>query len=165
MPIPTSMTNPLLSSIHAVGDRSGSGRSVGWTRPFSSYLFLHNNIILGPQTPEDSIKFIRKKFDSVNYANPGKTIFMHETCATDSDQIQKIMESVISMIIQHNLKKSGLYWVYICFHFPFNFASNSPPPILRSSSIVISLIAMMLHLRMIWFNVYLSQFHAGSTLL
>lgn len=65
--------------------------------------------ILGPQTPEDSIKFIRKKFDSVNYANPGKTIFMHETCATDSDQIQKIMESVISMIIQHNLKKSGLY--------------------------------------------------------
>ncbi|KAK6024249.1 g-protein alpha subunit [Ostertagia ostertagi] len=41
--------------------------------------------------------------------NPKKTIFVHETCATDTDQVQKILDSVISMIIQQNLHKSGLY--------------------------------------------------------
>lgn len=63
---------------------------------------------LGPQTYTDSVKFIKEEFEIVN-KNKKKTIFVHETCATDTDQVQKILESVISMIIQQNLHKSGLY--------------------------------------------------------
>uniref|UniRef100_A0A915NL39 Uncharacterized protein n=1 Tax=Meloidogyne floridensis TaxID=298350 RepID=A0A915NL39_9BILA len=62
----------------------------------------------GPQTYDDSINFIRRKFEALN-ANPRKTIYVHQTCATDTDQIQLILDSVISMIIQTNLHKSGLY--------------------------------------------------------
>ncbi|KAI1730196.1 g-protein alpha subunit domain-containing protein [Ditylenchus destructor] len=62
----------------------------------------------GPQTYDDSINYIRKKFDALN-ANPRKTIYVHQTCATDTDQVQLILDSVISMIIQSNLHKSGLY--------------------------------------------------------
>ncbi|CAI4223623.1 unnamed protein product [Auanema sp. JU1783] len=62
----------------------------------------------GPQTYKDSIKYIKTRFEALN-ANPKKTIFIHETCATDTDQVQKILDSVISMIIQQNLHKSGLY--------------------------------------------------------
>ncbi|KHJ94935.1 hypothetical protein OESDEN_05130 [Oesophagostomum dentatum] len=62
----------------------------------------------GPQTYDDSIKYIKQRFEMLNQ-NPKKTIFVHETCATDTDQVQKILDSVISMIIQQNLHKSGLY--------------------------------------------------------
>ncbi|PIO77472.1 g-protein alpha subunit [Teladorsagia circumcincta] len=64
--------------------------------------------LIGPQTYEDSIKYIKQRFELLNQ-NPKKTIFVHETCATDTDQVQKILDSVISMIIQQNLHKSGLY--------------------------------------------------------
>jgi len=62
----------------------------------------------GAQTYDDSVEYIKKKFDSLN-ANPKKTIFVHQTCATDTNQVQMILDSVISMIIQANLHKSGLY--------------------------------------------------------
>uniref|UniRef100_A0A183D9J6 Piwi domain-containing protein n=1 Tax=Gongylonema pulchrum TaxID=637853 RepID=A0A183D9J6_9BILA len=42
-------------------------------------------------------------------ANPQKTIYVHQTCATDTNQVQMILDSVISMVIQTNLHKSGLY--------------------------------------------------------
>ncbi|TKR69928.1 hypothetical protein L596_022015 [Steinernema carpocapsae] len=62
----------------------------------------------GAQTYDDCIKYIRQKFEEAN-TNRKKTIFVHETCATDTNQVQIILESVISMIIQANLHKSGLY--------------------------------------------------------
>ncbi|CAB3398326.1 unnamed protein product [Caenorhabditis bovis] len=62
----------------------------------------------GPQTYEDAIKFIKQKFENLSN-NPKKAMFVHETCATDTDQVQKILDSVITMIIQQNLHKSGLY--------------------------------------------------------
>uniref|UniRef100_A0AC34QLG8 Uncharacterized protein n=1 Tax=Panagrolaimus sp. JU765 TaxID=591449 RepID=A0AC34QLG8_9BILA len=62
----------------------------------------------GPQNYDSSIEYIKKKFESLN-ANPRKTIFVHQTCATDTNQVQMILDSVISMIIQSNLHKSGLY--------------------------------------------------------
>ncbi|EPB73066.1 hypothetical protein ANCCEY_07840 [Ancylostoma ceylanicum] len=49
----------------------------------------------GPQTYEDSIKYIKQRFEMLNQ-NPKKTIFVHETCATDTDQVQKILDSKMS---------------------------------------------------------------------
>ncbi|CAI5453693.1 unnamed protein product [Caenorhabditis angaria] len=62
----------------------------------------------GPQTYDDAVKYIKQKFENLS-TNPKKNMFVHETCATDTDQVQKILDSVISMIIQQNLHKSGLY--------------------------------------------------------
>lgn len=40
--------------------------------------------------------------------NPTKSIYMHETCATDSDQVQKILDSVIDIILQQNLQNAAV---------------------------------------------------------
>uniref|UniRef100_A0A914HG61 Uncharacterized protein n=1 Tax=Globodera rostochiensis TaxID=31243 RepID=A0A914HG61_GLORO len=39
----------------------------------------------GPQTYDDSIAYIRSKYEALN-ANHRKTIYVHQTCATDTDQ-------------------------------------------------------------------------------
>uniref|UniRef100_A0A0R3RK32 Guanine nucleotide-binding protein G(I) subunit alpha n=1 Tax=Elaeophora elaphi TaxID=1147741 RepID=A0A0R3RK32_9BILA len=62
----------------------------------------------GPQTYDDSIRFIEEKFEALN-ANPEKTIYTHQTCATDTNQVQIILDSVIDMVIQANLRGCGLY--------------------------------------------------------
>ncbi|CAG9538873.1 unnamed protein product [Cercopithifilaria johnstoni] len=62
----------------------------------------------GPQTYDDSVLFIEKKFEAVN-ANLEKTIYTHQTCATDTNQVQIILDSVIDTIIQANLRGCGLY--------------------------------------------------------
>ncbi|KAH7726207.1 GPA-3 protein [Aphelenchoides avenae] len=62
----------------------------------------------GPNTYDDQVKFIEEKFEGLN-ANPDKTIYMHQTCATDTNQVQMILDSVIDMIIQANLQGCGLY--------------------------------------------------------
>ncbi|CAD6187092.1 unnamed protein product [Caenorhabditis auriculariae] len=48
----------------------------------------------GPQTYDDAVKYIKHKFENLSN-NPKKNMFVHETCATDTDQ--------------QNLHKSGLY--------------------------------------------------------
>ncbi|CAO4376351.1 unnamed protein product [Caenorhabditis nigoni] len=62
----------------------------------------------GAQNYEETVAFIKQKFEALSN-NPKKTFYVHETCATDTNQVQKILDSVISMIIQSNLHKSGLY--------------------------------------------------------
>ncbi|KAL3110077.1 hypothetical protein niasHT_015680 [Heterodera trifolii] len=62
----------------------------------------------GPQTYEHSIEYIKKSFVEQN-VNSKKMIYVHETCATDTDQVQLILDSVASIIIQTSLGKSGLY--------------------------------------------------------
>uniref|UniRef100_A0A183CAI6 Uncharacterized protein n=1 Tax=Globodera pallida TaxID=36090 RepID=A0A183CAI6_GLOPA len=62
----------------------------------------------GPQTYEHSMEFIKKSFIELN-TNPKKMIYAHETCATDTDQVKMILDSVTSIIIQSSLGKSGLY--------------------------------------------------------
>ncbi|KAK6108360.1 G-protein alpha subunit family protein [Brugia pahangi] len=67
--------------------------------------FPHYN---GPQTYEDSIAFITKSFEALN-TNPEKTIYVHQTYATDTSQVQIILDNVIVMVIEKNLKKVGMF--------------------------------------------------------
>ncbi|VDN82206.1 unnamed protein product [Brugia pahangi] len=62
----------------------------------------------GPQTYEDSIAFITKSFEALN-TNPEKTIYVHQTYATDTSQVQIILDNVIVMVIEKNLKKVGMF--------------------------------------------------------
>jgi hypothetical protein len=41
----------------------------------------------GPHTPEAQMEYLRKKFLQMN-ANPKKQIWIHATCATDTNQVQ-----------------------------------------------------------------------------
>ncbi|GMT10591.1 hypothetical protein PFISCL1PPCAC_1888 [Pristionchus fissidentatus] len=64
---------------------------------------------------EDGVKHIRKEFrrlgkekEDKNGNSKKKPIYFHETCATDTDQVTVVINSVIDVIIQENLKDTGM---------------------------------------------------------
>ncbi|CAJ0957208.1 unnamed protein product, partial [Mesorhabditis belari] len=62
----------------------------------------------GGQNYEEAVNFIKMKFAELNLNPDKKTIYMHETCATDTNQVQLVISSVIDTIIQKNLQKAGM---------------------------------------------------------
>uniref|UniRef100_A0AC35TX30 Guanine nucleotide-binding protein G(O) subunit alpha n=1 Tax=Rhabditophanes sp. KR3021 TaxID=114890 RepID=A0AC35TX30_9BILA len=54
----------------------------------------------GGQNYEEAMNFIKLEFSKLNQHPDKKTIYMHETCATDTDQVQLVISSVIDTIIQ-----------------------------------------------------------------
>uniref|UniRef100_A0A8R1HQF3 Uncharacterized protein n=1 Tax=Caenorhabditis japonica TaxID=281687 RepID=A0A8R1HQF3_CAEJA len=62
----------------------------------------------GGQNYEEAVAFIKMKFAELNLNPDKKTIYMHETCATDTNQVQLVISSVIDTIIQKNLQKAGM---------------------------------------------------------
>uniref|UniRef100_A0A1I7SGE3 G-protein alpha subunit n=1 Tax=Bursaphelenchus xylophilus TaxID=6326 RepID=A0A1I7SGE3_BURXY len=55
---------------------------------------------------ENAIKFIRSRFEKV-YRNPN-SLYVHETCATDTKQVQKLFDAVLDRIVTQNLKETGM---------------------------------------------------------
>lgn len=57
-------------------------------------------------TVEDGIKYFEQKFLKINrYSKP---IYVHRTCATDCQSMKFVLSAVTDMIIEENLRKSGL---------------------------------------------------------
>ncbi|GMS80074.1 hypothetical protein PENTCL1PPCAC_2249, partial [Pristionchus entomophagus] len=64
---------------------------------------------------EEGVKHIRKEFrklsrekETKNGNTKKKQIYFHETCATDTNQVTVVINSVIDVIIQENLKDTGM---------------------------------------------------------
>ena len=62
---------------------------------------------LGSSTFDSGVTFIRQKYLERN-RNETKEIYVHLTCATDTENIDFVFKAVTNMIIAMNLKKSGL---------------------------------------------------------
>lgn len=54
----------------------------------------------------EAIKFFETNFMKMNRTN--KPVYIHRTCATDTNSMKFVLSAVADMIIQQNLKKSGL---------------------------------------------------------
>ena len=64
----------------------------------------------GPNTFEETTKYIESKFEELNKSpNKSKQIYFHFTCATDTENIQVVFSSVTDVIIKNNLKDCGLF--------------------------------------------------------
>uniref|UniRef100_A0A914DJ31 Uncharacterized protein n=1 Tax=Acrobeloides nanus TaxID=290746 RepID=A0A914DJ31_9BILA len=63
-------------------------------------------LLLGGLYYDEGIEFIKKQFGKL-YRNRQK-LYMHETCATDTNQVRHILNSAIDTIIQENLKDTGM---------------------------------------------------------
>lgn len=63
----------------------------------------------GPNTYDDGCRYIRKQFEGKNL-NDDKEIYVHLTCATDTENINFVFNAVTDTIIANNLKGCGLYW-------------------------------------------------------
>ncbi len=65
-------------------------------------------LLAGPQSYDACAAYIEEQFEALN-DNPEKTVYTHQTCATDTNQVQFVLDSCIDMIIQQNLHGCGLY--------------------------------------------------------
>lgn len=59
-----------------------------------------------PKNLDDSIGYFEKTFLSINKTN--KPIYVHRTCATDTTSMKFVLSAVTDLIIEENLRKSGL---------------------------------------------------------
>ena len=55
------------------------------------------------------MNFIRDKFVHLNRNPARKTVYTHVTCATDTENIQFVFQSVTDIIIAEHLRDTGLY--------------------------------------------------------
>lgn len=62
----------------------------------------------GPETYAACSKYIEEKFFMANEV-PNKSIYCHHTCATDTQQVQFVLDSVLDTILSSRLKGCGLY--------------------------------------------------------
>lgn len=59
-----------------------------------------------PDSYEDGIKYFEQTFLNLNRTK--RPIYVHRTCATDINSMKFVLSAVTDMIVQQNLKKSGL---------------------------------------------------------
>ena len=66
--------------------------------------------ILGGLNYEQGVHYLRRKFQKL-YRNQQK-LYIHETCATDTNQLNAVFNSVLDTIVQENLKDTGMLWTF-----------------------------------------------------
>lgn len=62
----------------------------------------------GGDSFDSGVSFIKEKYLSVNKNKDKKTIYSHVTCATDTDNIQKVFDSIQAILLSSSLKENGL---------------------------------------------------------
>nr|AGJ70281.1 G protein subunit alpha i [Terebratalia transversa] len=63
----------------------------------------------GPNTFEDAAAYIQLQFEKLNKRSETKEIYVHFTCATDTNNVQFVFDAVTDVIIKNNLKDCGLF--------------------------------------------------------
>jgi len=64
---------------------------------------------MGANTYDETSEYIEAQFQSLNKSPKTKQIYTHFTCATDTNNIQFVFDSVTDVIIKTNLKDCGLF--------------------------------------------------------
>jgi len=70
------------------------------------YYYIIN--VAGSQTYEEAAAYIQAQFEAKNKSTT-KEIYCHQTCATDTTNIQFVFDAVTDVIIANNLRGCGLY--------------------------------------------------------
>uniref|UniRef100_A0A914R4W0 Uncharacterized protein n=1 Tax=Parascaris equorum TaxID=6256 RepID=A0A914R4W0_PAREQ len=85
-----------------------------WFIKASMILFLNKTDLFIEKIGSLSIKVLfknydgRKLFTPLQIWAPRRKVYMHETCATDTNQVQLVIDSVIDTVIGKNLKETGM---------------------------------------------------------
>ncbi len=70
-------------------------------------IFFYSSLA-GKQTYEEAAAYIQAQFEAKNKSTT-KEIYCHQTCATDTNNIQFVFDAVTDVIIANNLRGCGLY--------------------------------------------------------
>ena len=90
---------------------------MGWYSSLTFHLFL---FFTGKQMYLEASAYIQAKFEFKNKCS-AKEVYCHQTCATDTNNIQFVFDAVTDVIIATNLRGCGLYWTNMLnrLFFPF----------------------------------------------
>ena len=83
-----------------------------WKSFQGSFIELKLGNLSGKQTYEEASSYIQAQFEAKNKSTT-KEIYCHQTCATDTNNIQFVFDAVTDVIIANNLRGCGLYWSLI----------------------------------------------------
>jgi len=61
----------------------------------------------GDNTLAATTEYVKSQFVKKN-KSPDKSIFSHSTCATDTSNVRFVFDSVVAIILENNMKASGL---------------------------------------------------------
>ncbi len=64
---------------------------------------------------EPASSYVKQKYLERN-KNENKEVYVHLTCATDTQNIDFVFKAVTNTIIQADLKKSGLTWFILTMY-------------------------------------------------
>lgn len=73
----------------------------------SSFKKYHPDFQGDETSTEQVLAYLQQKFTSVNY-NTNRQIYVHHTCATDTESMKFVMQAVTDMILQKNMASSGI---------------------------------------------------------
>ncbi len=62
----------------------------------------------GDDSYASGMRYVKERFLQLNRREGRERLYAHETCATDSDQVKVVIESVIETIMQKNCANTGL---------------------------------------------------------
>merc|ERR1712008_112426 len=79
------------------------------TQPLSKYMTDY----VGLNEFEPAVDFIKGKFLD-RRKDPDKRVYVHATCAMDTSNVRFVFDSVVSIILEDNMKASGLFWGAWC---------------------------------------------------
>ena len=71
--------------------------------PLSKYMTDYT----GPNEMEPAIEYFKQKFLQKR-KDKDKQIYSHATCATDTGNVRFVFDSVVSIILEENMRASGL---------------------------------------------------------
>lgn len=76
---------------------------------FSFYLLIFIFFFFSPgsNAPDECLKFIQQQF--MNKKPSHKNVYMHVSCAINVDHMKKVLDNVLDMIVEINLRKCGNY--------------------------------------------------------
>lgn len=66
-------------------------------------------VLSGQNTYEETAAFIKLQFENLNRAPKQKDIYTHFTCATDTNNVEFVFDSISDVVMKSNLREIGLY--------------------------------------------------------
>jgi len=66
------------------------------------------SVLAGRQSYEEAAAYIQAQFEAKNKSTT-KEVYCHQTCATDTNNVQFVFDAVTDVIIKNNLKDCGLF--------------------------------------------------------
>ncbi len=61
---------------------------------------------LGPNEYKQAVAYVRNEFVSLNRVE-SKVVYVHQTCATDTDQVKIVLESCFDLIFRQAVESIG----------------------------------------------------------